>query len=641
MQRRLLGLLLLSLALVLAACGEQNDAALQPSAVEACAPWDAATVYLGGDTATFDGKTYEAKWWTRGENPAEKSNQWDVWKVTDGCGGTDPNPDPPPPPNPDPDPKPCNLADGFRIVGYMPSWQGSADDVQYDKLTHINYSFLIPNPDGSLQPLENAAKLETLVTKGHAQGVKVLIAVGGWLNGNDSAFTILAANPETRAAFIDNLMDFVERYDLDGIDMDWEYPREGNEPQDYARLMNELGERLRAEGKLLTAAVVVAGWNADGVLDSVFDDVDFLNIMAYDGPDHSTIAQATGGLDYWLERGLPASKAVLGVPFYSRYEVFSYADLLAQGADPYADEFRGRNYNGITTIKAKTELARERGSGIMIWELSNDTNDPATSLLNAINQAAGEPCDDEPSPDPDPDPEPEPSNADLDDPVLKDIAMQIVATAENSSLDWRAQFSYIEDIGDGRGYTGGIIGFTSGTSDMLMLVEEYTRRKPGNVLANYLPALRRVNGSASHAGLDPNYTSDWRSAAQDPVFRQAQEDERDRLYFNPAVNDAKGDGLRALGQFAYYDAAVMHGHSGMRRIRNAALRNARPPAQGGDEVAYLDAFLDARVAEMRTEAAHLNTSRVDTAQRVFLRQGKLNLERPLEFKVYGDSFRIP
>ena len=56
--------------------------------------------------------------------------------------------------------------------------------------------------------------------------------------------------------------------------------------------------------------------------------------------------------------------------------------------------------------------------------------------------------------------------------------MQLVSSAENSSLDWRAQFDYIEDIGDGRGYTAGIIGFCSGTGDMLELVEDYTRRSP-------------------------------------------------------------------------------------------------------------------------------------------------------------------
>ncbi|BCJ53689.1 hypothetical protein Asp14428_51640 [Actinoplanes sp. NBRC 14428] len=233
-----------------------------------------------------------------------------------------------------------------------------------------------------------------------------------------------------------------------------------------------------------------------------------------------------------------------------------------------------------------------------------------------------------------------PAGTNLDNPAKKDVAMQIVSAAENSSLDWRAQFSYIEDIGDGRGYTAGIIGFCSGTGDMLELVEAYTATKPGNVLAKYLPALRSVNGTDSHAGLDPNFTRDWRTAAGDATFQAAQESERDRVYFNPSVRDGKNDGVRALGQFAYYDAAVMHGYEGMRQIRSRALQRAKPPAQGGNETTWLNAFLDERVIEMKKEEAHSDTSRVDTAQRVFLRNNNLDLNTPLDFAVYGEPFRI-
>ncbi|MER7276115.1 chitosanase [Dactylosporangium sp. NPDC000244] len=237
-----------------------------------------------------------------------------------------------------------------------------------------------------------------------------------------------------------------------------------------------------------------------------------------------------------------------------------------------------------------------------------------------------------------------PSGTGLADPRKKEIAMQLVSSAENSSLDWKAQYRYIEDINDGRGYTGGIIGFCSGTGDMLDLVEAYTSRVPGNPLARFLPALRKVNGTDSHAGLD-GFPEAWRSAAADPEFTKAQDGERDRVYFNPAVTQAKSDGLGVLGQFAYYDAMVMHGPGpgadSFGGIRKAALARAKPPAQGGDEAAYLTAFLDARAAAMRTEAAHSDTSRVDTAQRQFLRDGNLDLHTPLAWKVYGESYRIP
>ncbi|MET7939721.1 chitosanase [Streptomyces sp. NPDC005302] len=232
----------------------------------------------------------------------------------------------------------------------------------------------------------------------------------------------------------------------------------------------------------------------------------------------------------------------------------------------------------------------------------------------------------------------------LDDPAKKEIAMKLVSSAENSSLDWKAQYKYIEDIGDGRGYTAGIIGFCSGTHDMLDLVELYTQRKPGNVLAKYLPALRDVDGSDSHDGLDPGFPADWRKAAQDTAFQQAQNDERDRVYFNPAVKQGKVDGIGVLGQFTYYDAIVMHGDGGdstsFSSIRKRALAKAKTPAQGGDEVTYLNAFLDARVWAMKQEEAHSDTSRVDTEQRVFVRNRNLSLNTPLDWKVYGDSYHI-
>jgi chitosanase len=232
----------------------------------------------------------------------------------------------------------------------------------------------------------------------------------------------------------------------------------------------------------------------------------------------------------------------------------------------------------------------------------------------------------------------------LDNPAKKDIAMQLVSSAENSSLDWKAQYSYIEDIGDGRGYTGGIIGFCSGTGDMLEVVQNYTKLEAGNPLASFIPALQKVNGTDSHTGLGVAFVAAWKKAATDPLFQQAQNDERDTVYFNPAVEQAKTDGLRTLGQFIYYDAIVMHGPGNdpdsFGGIRAAAMKQAKTPAEGGDEATYLNAFLNARVAAMKKEAAHDDTSRVDTEQRVFLDEGNFNLDGTLTWKTYGDSYTI-
>ncbi|WP_245970458.1 chitosanase [Streptomyces rishiriensis] len=229
-------------------------------------------------------------------------------------------------------------------------------------------------------------------------------------------------------------------------------------------------------------------------------------------------------------------------------------------------------------------------------------------------------------------------------PAQKELAQQIVASAENGTLDWRSAYGYVEDIGDGQGYTAGLIGFCTGTHDLLALVEGYTRAHPDNALAPYLPALRRVDGSDSHEGLDPGFPDAWRAESRVPAFRAAQDAERDRVYFDPAVRRGRADGLGALGQFIYYDALVFHGPgtgpTSFDGIRARATRQARTPAQGGGEAAYLGAFLDARRRAMLIRHPGVDTSRVDTTQRRFLREGNLDLRPPLRWQVYGETFQV-
>jgi chitodextrinase len=266
----------------------------------------------------------------------------------------------------------------------MPSWSGDVNAVQYSKLTHINYAFVLPTASGGLQSVENPGKLQSLVSLAHANGVKVLISVGGWNDGNDSGFETLAAASGTRTTFTTNIMNFVSQYNLDGADIDWEYPDAGTSASNYVLLMTQLATALHAQGKLLTAAVV--GTGGDGVNSSVFSQVDFLNLMAYDynNYDHSTYTYATQSINYWKGKGLPAAKTVLGVPFYGRPSWESYATIIANGGSPYSDTYNGVGYNGITTIKSKTDLAYDQAGGIMMWELSQDAVG-TYSLLSAIH----------------------------------------------------------------------------------------------------------------------------------------------------------------------------------------------------------------------------------------------------------------
>ncbi|WP_317454115.1 chitosanase [Streptomyces sp. TRM68416] len=233
----------------------------------------------------------------------------------------------------------------------------------------------------------------------------------------------------------------------------------------------------------------------------------------------------------------------------------------------------------------------------------------------------------------------------LADPAKKDLALKITATAELSSLDWRLGYASIKDNGNGCGYTAGTGGFCTGTHDLLALVERYTKAHPDNGLARYLPALREVDGTDSHEGLDPGFTAAWKAEAEKPAFRKAQDKERDRVYFNPAVRLAKLDGLGTLGQFVYYDAMVFHGPdpspNGFYGLRERVLNEAKLPSRGGSEKAYLDIFLDLRKKAMKAKQPDADTSRIDTAQRPWLYNGNLDLSTPLSWRMYGEPYHLP
>ncbi|MFB6719305.1 glycosyl hydrolase family 18 protein [Kribbella sp. NPDC056345] len=285
------------------------------------------------------------------------------------------------------------LPPGFKSVGYMPSWSGSVTAIQYSKLTHINYSFALPNSNGSLQAIPDPGKLNQLVSLAHQNGVKVSLAIGGWNNGNDSAFEQLAANSGSRTTFVNAVMGAINQYNLDGVDIDWEYPDPGVSGDRFTLLMQQLSTTLHNNGKLLTAAVVSEGGTANGVQPAVFNAVDWLNIMAYDGGSpHANYDWSIGAANFWKNRGLPKAKTVLGVPFYSRPTYVAYKDIVAQNpnnanVDCYNNGGQ-QCYNGIPTIKRKTQWAVANAGGIMNWELSQDATG-SLSLLSAIFDAAG------------------------------------------------------------------------------------------------------------------------------------------------------------------------------------------------------------------------------------------------------------
>ena len=274
----------------------------------------------------------------------------------------------------------------FRIVAY--ATDGIIESlIPYEKLTHINYSFLTPKADGTFNPINNGWKLKQITENAHKHNVKVLISVGGW--GWDQQFETVAANPSLRSVFVQNLKAFVEEYQLDGADVDWEYPDAGQSAQNFLVLMRAL--RAAMPDKLFTTAVVAYGENGMGILPETFELFDFVNVMTYDGPDHGSMEQFERGLSFWNERGLPPEKIVMGVPFYGDPNL-AYFKIVAEDPDAAQKDsfdYYGTiyHYNGIPTVKTKTEMAMEKAGGIMFWTLDFDAQGES-SLVNVIYKTA-------------------------------------------------------------------------------------------------------------------------------------------------------------------------------------------------------------------------------------------------------------
>lgn len=283
-----------------------------------------------------------------------------------------------------------SMVDDFKVVGYVRS-SIDVSNMRYDKCTHWMYSFVYPaDGNGNIGTVPSASKLETMVTKAHAGGSKVFLAIGGWMDGDDSKFETLASKPDARTRFCEQALSLVNQYDLDGIDMDWEYPDVGASAQNCALLMTELADTLHKYDKELSMAICASEYKAAAILDEVVEALDFMNLMTYDGGNHGTMEQFNDAIDYWIKRGAPKEKLIPGLPFYGRNSsngAIAYKTIVA--ADPayaYKNTYQGYYYNGIPTIKEKTVIAAEKCGGVMYWDDVMDSPNDELSLLMAINE---------------------------------------------------------------------------------------------------------------------------------------------------------------------------------------------------------------------------------------------------------------
>ncbi|EMD39774.1 glycoside hydrolase family 18 protein [Gelatoporia subvermispora B] len=221
--------------------------------------------------------------------------------------------------------------------------------VSWEKYTHLIYSFAITEPDVHTISLSGSdgKVLPQFVKTAHENGVKAILSVGGW--GGSQWFSSNVGSAKNRTAFVKTVTDFATKYDLDGLDFDWEYPGEQGigcnvvSPHDTNNFLSFLQE-LRAdpigEKLILSAPTPVTVWsdasgNPSTDVSGFADVLDWIEIMDYDvwgswdstvGPNsplNDTCAPAAdqGGsaasaAKLWEAAGFPSSKIVLGVASY-------------------------------------------------------------------------------------------------------------------------------------------------------------------------------------------------------------------------------------------------------------------------------------------------------------------------------------
>jgi GH18 family chitinase len=282
----------------------------------------------------------------------------------------------------------AEAAPAKKIIGYFPEWE-SADvsNINYTKLTHIIYFHIWPNADGSL---DTSAVVEDdlRAIRGNATAaeVKVMIAAGGW--GVSNGFAPMAADADARTNFVNQIEQFLDYYELDGVDIDWEPIDSETKKINQATLLHDL--KVALPDKLVTVAVNAE--RLDLYPDSAVD-VDWVNLMAYDmnwrHGNHSNYVDAVAALERYENEGIPADKLALGIPFYGRNaqtKALTYEQLVDDcNPSPSVNYCNGYFFNGVDLVKQKSQFVlNSTYAGVMIWNLGQDTYDNETSLLNAI-----------------------------------------------------------------------------------------------------------------------------------------------------------------------------------------------------------------------------------------------------------------
>ncbi|WP_077617959.1 glycoside hydrolase family 18 protein [Bacillus sinesaloumensis] len=306
------------------------------------------------------------------------------------------------------------------LIGYVQDFR-DPNQIDYSNLTHIIFSFVHPTKDGQvLFTGEHATQnLKKMVAKAHEQNTKVMLAVGGWfhLNGGETYdyFSAALSNQASQERLVKELVAIVERENVDGIDIDFEHPRTDDDARNLHVFIEKLSEELHSRNKEVSIAVhsKIHGQTLTELAyvkyeTAMFHNVDYVNIMAYDGQwdggyqakNLSPYPFTESIVRYWANlfdsHKLPKEKLVLGVPFYAQPEdpnskQLSYQTIINNneqnaGKDVVTINGMTYHYNGQMTMLRKTELALQHGfGGMMVWELGHDATG-AHSLTHTLSE---------------------------------------------------------------------------------------------------------------------------------------------------------------------------------------------------------------------------------------------------------------
>ena len=297
-------------------------------------------------------------------------------------------------------------ADSFKVIGYyLGEWfDVPVEKLQAEKLTHVIYGFIVPRADGSVKPFEKPDELVKLIEKCRAAGTQIFISVGGDTDRDgirlEPVFEKIARDDNVRAKFIDNVMEIVDLYGFDGVELDWECPKPSTS-LDYENMVVDLSEKLRPLGKGLSSAQPGTGstdglnvWSAlSSVSDTALLHFDFINVMCYElmsDPNHSPMWFSNTSIIYWNKvRDVPMEKIILGMPLYAKPSWLQYHELVALDRENAYNDYAATKpaesyYNGLNTFREKTMLALRKAGGVMLFDVNEDTYDE-TSAVSMIH----------------------------------------------------------------------------------------------------------------------------------------------------------------------------------------------------------------------------------------------------------------